>query len=163
MVTYRRLVNSLGLGLGTPQLNSTLTAITPIIDLAIMGGRQAYVAYKREGLRCSFDWNNPDWTLTSITLFAEGIDGFSQFPDLIEGVISLPATQAHVRAAFGKPSRTRAGGNPWDEYDRELYSVRFDFNSKHGLIRTATLITHDAVCPSDWRASTQAVPLGAML
>ena len=152
MVTYRRLVDSLGLVFGTPKLNAVLLAISHEINLRRDGGYRASLTYQREGLHCVFDWQNPEWILNSIILFAEGVDGFRQFPDLIEGVISLPAIRLQVREALGNPSllgggaqKTTTADYHWDRYDRDNYSIRFDFHSEHGGIRAATLMTPETV------------------
>jgi hypothetical protein len=149
MSIYTDLAANLGEPHGSVGIAAILGKLPPRKGLRKEGGYRASLTFKREGLYLVFDWQRPDWLLSSAMLFPAGVDGFGAFGEPIEGRLPVASARPSVHGALGAPSRTGGSGQAlgvltdyfWDRYDFERYHLRFDYESADGAIRLVSLMS----------------------
>lgn len=150
MALYDGLVAALGNAYDSDAMAAVLAGLPPKKGLKKEGGYRASLNFKPLGLYLIFEYQKPQWLLSSAMLFPEGVDRYGAFPEPVDGRLMLASKRADVRAAFGPPSRSGGSGKPlghgligrgWDRYDRDGHSLRFDYDDADGAIHVATLMS----------------------
>lgn len=102
-------------------------------------------------------WENPslglsllseDGHISTAHLFAEGREGFAQYPAELPGGVTFTSTREDVRGAFGPADKsgTSPGGGlegrdgDWDLYEFDDHSVHFLFHRENGVVDLVTLM-----------------------
>ena len=108
------------------------------------------VEYKTLGI--SFNFSTPNTTVTSIFIYSEGKDGYTQYSGEIPNDVKFNLSQKDIKKKLGEPRRS--GGNyedklfgytaPWDSYYFDNYTMHVTYKKDTNSIDMITIMTPDA-------------------
>jgi hypothetical protein len=121
-------------------------------------GDEFYLTMRPHGLGviASFDGR-----VSSIQLFSEGFQQYSQFVGMLPEGLSFGESRSSVSRRLGKPDATGGGEviqffgkvPTWDRFDRDQYSLHIQYADDEGSISLVSLIRPDSVPRSPLRGA----------
>lgn len=112
------------------------------------GGYRATYPLKADGIEVHLEYVERNWLILAVHLYGGKGSGFSAYAGELEHGLSMKSSRSRLREVLGAPSSTGGDGTvgrygivnrPWDRWDREDHSLRFDYEEDGSSIHVACL------------------------
>lgn len=148
MITYRDCISILSEEEKSDALERFLSLANGRPSLVKSGGYRAIYDLKDEGVCIHMEYIDQTWKVRSLQLIGGNDEDASKFKEEIESGLKMSSTREEVHQSLGKP--TAFGGNGkelrfgiinrfWDEWNRDTYSVRIDYQNDESSLYLVTL------------------------
>ena len=148
MITLNDCISLLDENAESPACVRFLSLAAKPAKLKKRGGFRATYELKADGINVHLEYIERAWRVLALQFYGVKESGFSCFAGEFESALDTKTKRGRLHEVLGAPSSTGGDGKVgkygivdrwWDRWDREKYSLRFDFEADAASIYVVSL------------------------